>query len=121
MSPEQVRQAQDDGLEIGAHTRMHPRLVEIDDEDALREEVRGSREDLEALLGRPVSAFAYPYGLADERATAAVEEAGFEIALTVENRRATLVDDPMVMPRIEICGTDSPLRFLRKLWFGGEP
>ena len=116
-SVEQARQAQGDGLGFGAHTRHHLRLPDVDDA-TVREEVEGSREDLESLLGRPVRTFAYPYGDIDERAMAAAKGAGFELALSVDNRRATIADDPMRMPRIEICGTDSLPRFLRKVWLG---
>jgi hypothetical protein len=37
----------------------------------------------------------------------------------VENRPARLGDDPLMIPRIEIHGTDSTLTFLRRLWLGG--
>jgi glycosyltransferase involved in cell wall biosynthesis/peptidoglycan/xylan/chitin deacetylase (PgdA/CDA1 family) len=116
-SVEQARQAQGNGLEFGAHTRHHRRLPDVDDA-AVREEVEGSREDLESLLERPVRTFAYPYGGIDDRAMAAAKGAGFEIALSVDNRRATIADDTMRVPRIEICGTDSLPRFLRKVWLG---
>ncbi|HEY2334103.1 MAG TPA: glycosyltransferase [Solirubrobacterales bacterium] len=115
LSCEQVKQASAEGLEFGAHTRRHHPLPDTEDA-VLQEEVSGSREDLEALLGKPVGAFAYPYGFVDGRAMTAVRGAGFDVALSVDDRRATIVEDPMRVPRIEICGTDSPLRFLRKLW-----
>lgn len=46
---------------IGAHTQHHPCLSCLDRQQ-LEEEVRGSKADLEAILGKTVDAFAYPYG-----------------------------------------------------------
>ena len=49
------------GMEIGSHTRSHCQLTETAPE-SWEGELRGAREDLQALLGAPVSSFAYPYG-----------------------------------------------------------
>lgn len=50
-----------DGIGIGAHTRTHPALPDLS-AAAQQAEIAGSRADLEEWLGRPVTAFAYPYG-----------------------------------------------------------
>lgn len=48
-------------IEIGAHTVTHPVLAEL--EPARQKyEIEASKESLEALTGRPVRSFAYPYG-----------------------------------------------------------
>jgi peptidoglycan/xylan/chitin deacetylase (PgdA/CDA1 family) len=106
------------GIEFGAHTRTHPRLPDLAD-DAIADEVQSSRDELERALGEPVRTFAYPYGLVDERAVAAVGRAGFVGACTTEPRPAQLDDDPLLIPRIGIMRSDSPMRFLLKVWFGG--
>jgi len=119
LTAEQTRQMRAAGIEIGAHTRHHPPLPEATDE-ALADELSGSRADLEAVLGEPVTTFAYPYGRFDERVVAAAERAGLLGACTVEGRRAGLGDGPLTISRSEIRGTDSLVTFLRKLWFGGN-
>ena len=81
-------------------------------------EIEGSRDDLEGQLGTPVPLFSYPYGGHDDRAVAAARTA-YAGACTVEPRLVRLNDDPYLLPRIEVRGTDSPLRFVRKLLFGG--
>jgi len=48
-------------VRIGAHTRTHACLSALSAADA-EGEIRGSRDDLTAMLGRPPTAFAYPYG-----------------------------------------------------------
>ncbi|HEV7482394.1 MAG TPA: glycosyltransferase [Solirubrobacterales bacterium] len=115
---DQVQPLAGDGIAIGAHTRTHPVLPELDAGD-LATEIEGSREDLEALLGEPVRTFAYPFGKFSRAAIAAAGAAGYDAACTVESRPARLGDDPLEIPRLEIRGSDTLRTFLRKLWFGG--
>jgi peptidoglycan/xylan/chitin deacetylase (PgdA/CDA1 family) len=103
---------------FGAHTRTHCSLPDLPDDDVTGE-IAGSRDDLEAQLGAQLRTFAYPYGRFDERAVAAVGEAGFTGAGTVVPRRAQIDDDPLQIPRIEVRAEDSLPRFVFKLWFGG--
>ena len=49
------------GVRIGAHSRTHADLPACSDAE-LERQVLGSREDLEDLLGEPVTRFAYPAG-----------------------------------------------------------
>jgi peptidoglycan/xylan/chitin deacetylase (PgdA/CDA1 family) len=69
------------GVTIGAHSRSHPDLRACTPGE-LEGEVRGSKEDLEDLLGKPVTSFAYPTGLLDDRVVEAVRAAGFTSAIT---------------------------------------
>jgi peptidoglycan/xylan/chitin deacetylase (PgdA/CDA1 family) len=68
------------GWEIGAHSRTHARLPALSD-DALADELRGSRRECEQRLGRPCSAMAYPYGDSDARVAAAARAAGYVAAV----------------------------------------
>jgi peptidoglycan/xylan/chitin deacetylase (PgdA/CDA1 family) len=61
LSWSQVRELQDEGVHIGAHTYSHPNLVKLDPAGAAKELVR-SKATLEERLGRPVNALAYPFG-----------------------------------------------------------
>jgi peptidoglycan/xylan/chitin deacetylase (PgdA/CDA1 family) len=119
LAAEDLRRLRASGLEFGAHTRTHPALPDLTD-DAIADEVASSRAELERVLGEPVSSFAYPYGRADDRAVAAVRGAGFAGACTTEPRPARLDDDPFLIPRIEVKRSDSLLRFVLKVWFGGR-
>lgn len=106
------------GVHLGAHTRTHPVLSQLDDEQ-VREEIGGSRRDLEERLGEPIETLTYPFGVWDDRSLAATAEAGFLAACTTEARLTQTGDDPLLIPRIEIGGSDSILTFLRKVWMGG--
>ena len=61
MSWEQVRSLHAQGFEIGAHTRHHVDLGQAEG-DLAREEIHGSRTDIESQLGTAVRLFAYPFG-----------------------------------------------------------
>ena len=103
---------------FGAHSRTHPWLTRIPD-DQVVDEIRGSRDDLEQALGAPISTFAYPYGDYDDRSIAAINAGGLIGAATAVERRLVWPNaDPALIPRIEIEGTDSTLRFLIKLFVG---
>jgi peptidoglycan/xylan/chitin deacetylase (PgdA/CDA1 family) len=119
LSPEDVGTLGANGTRFGAHTRTHCSLPDVPGDD-LREEVEGSRDALEQRLGTTVPTFAYPFGRLDDRATAAVREAGFLGACTVKPRLARLDDDPLLIPRVEVRAEDSLIRFLIKLWIGGR-
>lgn len=47
-------------------------------------------------------AFAYPYGDYTDDCRTAVEDAGFTCAVTTENRRAEVGDDPLLLPRVRM-------------------
>jgi peptidoglycan/xylan/chitin deacetylase (PgdA/CDA1 family) len=82
MSWDDVRALADAGMDVESHTRGH-RVLETLDDDQLRDELAGSRHDLEAQLGRPVRAISYPVGrVPSYRTRRAVADAGYQIGLT---------------------------------------
>ena len=106
------------GVELGAHTRSHPSLPDLDARQ-VEEEGAGSLAELAELLGAAPACFAFPFGRFDERSRAAVAAAGYEGCCTVEAGFAYPGTDPLLVPRIEVEGGDGPLRFLVKLAFAG--
>jgi peptidoglycan/xylan/chitin deacetylase (PgdA/CDA1 family) len=70
------------GMDVESHTRTH-RVLETLDRDQLRDDLVGSRNDLETQLGRPVRAIAYPVGRSPPLSVRhAVAQAGYQIGLT---------------------------------------
>jgi peptidoglycan/xylan/chitin deacetylase (PgdA/CDA1 family) len=97
MGWEELRGLKDDGWEIGSHTRTHPRLSQIGDEE-IAAELIGSRKDCEESMGVPCTSIAYPYSDYDERAVRSASEAGYRFAVTVpRGPRAAL---PLEWPRV---------------------
>lgn len=63
-------------VDFEPHTRFHPILPRCDDDEA-REEIVGSRRELERKLGRPCTHFAYPNGDCGDREVEILAGAGF--------------------------------------------
>lgn len=62
-TPDQLRRMADAGVELGSHTREHTDLGQVADVERLHSEIVGSKRDLEAIVGRAVRYFAFPFGL----------------------------------------------------------
>lgn len=101
MRLEQMRAWAEAGMEVGAHTRTHIDLTTCSDAVA-REEIAGSKQDLEQALGLPVRSFSYPYGEHLPEHVEMVRQAGFETAVTIVKRRQRQEDDLLRLPRISI-------------------
>lgn len=72
------------GMDVESHGRMHRVLTTLDDA-ALADELTGSRAELEAQLGRPVRAIAYPVGrrvAQVPRVRDALASAGYRIGMS---------------------------------------
>jgi peptidoglycan/xylan/chitin deacetylase (PgdA/CDA1 family) len=78
----QVKQLIADGWEIDSHTIDHPDLTTVD-AATLAREIGESRRRLQKAFGVPVNFFCYPAGRYDETVIAAVEQAGYLAATTV--------------------------------------
>lgn len=105
-----VRALAEAGLEIGSHGATHRALPECDDA-RLREEVAGSKALLEGVTGGPVVSFCYPYGACDDRAAAAVRDAGYRAATVIRGGIARDLSDPHRLKRVAVRGTDTLLDF----------
>jgi peptidoglycan/xylan/chitin deacetylase (PgdA/CDA1 family) len=116
MTRHQLRAWRDAGMEVGAHTRSHCDLSADADGVTLREEIGGSKADLEDLLGSAIDHFSYPFGRYHAAAVAAVREAGFSTAVTVRDRRARATDDRFELPRLYVGGT-YPMPYVLARWF----
>jgi len=90
------------GMEIGAHTRSHPKLTQCG-AAALRDEIGGGKRALEDAIGASVSQFCYPYGDHDDAVVNVVRRAGFDAAVTTQRGRARVERDLFRLPRVAIC------------------
>lgn len=99
---ELVRLARTPGIAIGAHTVTHPCLARLPFEAQLAE-LRGSRAALEAMIGRPVTALAYPFGTradVSRDTLRAARQAGFEYACANEPGVAWRWSSRWSIPRV---------------------
>jgi peptidoglycan/xylan/chitin deacetylase (PgdA/CDA1 family) len=117
LSWEEVRRLQEIGIEFGCHSSLRRpmtgmRLPELA-EDAVR-----ARAILQEGLGTPVTALAYPYGAVNEFVCRAIEDLGFQSAVSCEPGISRFGDNPMRLPRIEVGGGYTPERLLARLGHG---
>jgi peptidoglycan/xylan/chitin deacetylase (PgdA/CDA1 family) len=107
-------------IEVGAHTRRHPRLGD-QPERIQWDEICGSRSDLETWLGKPPSAFAYPYGSAGNDYTHVtvelVRRAGYEVAVSTLPLQARAGGTLLELPRYFVRKQD-PSEF--RQWMRGR-
>jgi peptidoglycan/xylan/chitin deacetylase (PgdA/CDA1 family) len=113
-------QSLDDAVEVGAHSRTHPRLDELPP-GWLGNEVFGSKADLEDMLQRPVRSFAYPHGDHDHAVRQMVVDAGFDSAAAVKNALSHDRDDPFAIARITITAATTAARIRGLLQGRGAP
>ena len=98
------------GHTIGCHTHNHLVLTRLSTTH-VRQEVLGSKLALEDALGQRVSAFCYPYGAYDTRVREVVQEAGFDVAFTVDLGGVKFGDDPYSLKRVPVLGEPRSAEF----------
>lgn len=107
------------GFNFHSHTRSHASLPTLDD-DALADQLAGSRRALQTLLGHDVDYIAYPFGHLDERVEAATRAAGYKAAFSTQpgfNRNDV---NRLRIRRLDVFGTDTPAMLLRKVRLGSN-
>lgn len=91
-------------VEVGAHTVTHPVLASLAP-GAQLDEMRSSKSWLESVVGRPVTAFAYPYGTPLDYSRASVRaarEAGFVLACANVARPVGRRSPRLEVPRLVV-------------------
>ncbi|SRR5579883_335044 len=118
MSVDEIAELGHDGLvEVGAHTRHHVSLAR-QPTAVQRDEIAGSRRDLEQWLNRPITSFSYPYGSPnldfDRGTVSVVREAGFNLTTANFPACVTRLSDVYQLPRFLVRNWDGD-EFARRL------
>lgn len=100
-----------------SHAATHPSMPGLPS-SALARELRESKTHLEALTGRPVTFFAYPFGSWSQRVRSAVAAAGYVAACSCRGGRNRPWTDPYLLRRTEILEQDLGWRLHVKLATG---
>jgi len=96
---DELREMADAGIEVGSHTRTHA-ILTAESAERVRDEVEGSRRDIERHLGRSPVAFCYPDGACVPAIEAAVQRAGYALACSTRRGVAGFGADRYLLPRI---------------------
>ena len=113
-----IEEMRANGFSFHSHTRHHKDLTSLA-EDALDDQLVGSKQELESILDCKVRYLAYPYGLTDARVHEATRAAGYKCAFSVQpgfNRASGT--DMFHIRRLDVFGTDSAAALARKVRLG---
>jgi peptidoglycan/xylan/chitin deacetylase (PgdA/CDA1 family) len=113
----QIRDMQAAGITIGSHTLSHPQLPDCTPED-MRTEIADSKARLEDVLSTPVTHFAYPFGLYNDKARRLVEQCGYRSACSTRPGFNNEKADRYGLRRIEVFGSDRLWHLRQKMKFG---
>lgn len=119
MTWEEVAELNNSGIiDIESHTLSHPELDKLDKDDRWHQ-LKDSKDILEQRLGKQISFIAYPCGSYDDELVHLTKDAGYRAAFTVHYGLTAPNENPFVLDRIPIFGSNSHtfLRFKLRLAF----
>ena len=99
-----------EGVDFGSHSLRHRPLVTLGREQ-LAEDLARSRRTLEEHVGHPVTTLSYPFGLVDTAVQSIAGACGYEYGVTTSERRSAWSDSLLLLPRLEVRGTDTLEKF----------
>lgn len=106
LSDEDIRSLVRDGWEVGCHSATHGDFWGMHSEE-IRKETIGAKKTLEERLGVPVRFFAYPRGRYTNAVKQMVRDAGYELALSMDDGFLSPKTDRFAVPRIGVDRTHS--------------
>jgi peptidoglycan/xylan/chitin deacetylase (PgdA/CDA1 family) len=103
MSKEQIKSLSDDGHVVGAHTWDHHMVTKYAGDDWNTQLVK-PKAKLEEIIGKPVTDFAYPFGLWNTAAIPELKKSDYKMAYILATKRDP-VDPLYTIRRIIVSGT----------------
>lgn len=99
-----IEQIDKSGLvDVGAHTVTHLDLAQLSTAEQT-EQIDNCQKALEQHLGHTVYDFAYPSGDYNSTTLRILQQAGFQTAVTTQNRWSQATDPPLQLPRVRVHG-----------------
>ncbi len=99
---EQLRHLDRSVLEIGSHTKNHPNCENLSSEEEFKEELWGSKEEIEKHIGYEVTNFCYPAGSFNDEVIKQVKRYGYKSATTIIPGYNFFGDDLYRLKRISV-------------------
>ncbi len=107
MSPSNIKEMSDYGIDIESHTVSHLRLSELSYEQQFNE-IKNSKQAIEKITGKPVISIAYPEGKYNEDTKKAVLEAGYAMGFTIDRGYVGIGDNATLLNRLCVDYTYKP-------------
>ena len=114
---EEIKALSDAGWSIQSHGNSHIRMTHLDIKDVAKE-VSISKKLIEENLGRPVDAFAFPYGIYSKAVIDELKHAGYTSSYTVHSGKMYTSVKRYQVPRIEINNRDTMESYKTKVLTG---
>ncbi|GAD00356.1 polysaccharide deacetylase family protein [Agarivorans albus] len=115
MSPETMRDIDRSGfVEIGGHTLNHPKLAELSEPEQ-QHQIEQNKKDLESLLGRELTTFAYPYGNHSQQTKQLAKQAGYAYTVATDSGPIGLHQDLQQIRRIVMFPSTTKFGLWRKI------
>jgi peptidoglycan/xylan/chitin deacetylase (PgdA/CDA1 family) len=102
LTKEQIKSLADSGNTIAAHTWDHHMVTKYAGDDWETQLVKPKKK-LEDIIGKPVTYFAYPFGLWNKEAIPEIKKSGYQMAFILSTKRDSI--DPLyTIRRIIVAG-----------------
>ena len=101
LSPGEIKEMAENGMEIGSHSLSHSYLPLLDVNDIKRETIE-SKKTIESYIDKPIDWFAYPGGHLNNVVIECVKSAGYKGAASCILGRNHAGTDPFLFRRIEV-------------------
>jgi len=102
------------GMDIQPHTLTHPHLRTLPPDEAMKE-ITESKNILETRLGKPMVAFAYPFGEYNAAVIDMLKRAGYASAVTLAAGYNQRADELFTLHRIRVSYRDTLEDFAKRL------
>lgn len=115
MNSKQIKAMAESGyIEIGGHTLTHPFLSKLSYEEQ-KQEMEQNKLELESVIGKKLTSFAYPYGDLDKNSKEIAQELKFDFAVATNSGPVAFHQDLYQIRRIAIFPKTSVLGLWRKV------
>lgn len=101
LTSEQIKFMDKNGMTFGGHTMTHVDLKASDTTTQLRE-IKGSKDELEILLGHSIISMAYPYGMFNKQVEKIARQVGYTISMSTLPGFTNRHEDWLALTRVRM-------------------
>ncbi len=113
LSKEEIKDLSDSGNSIAAHTWDHHMVTKYAGEDWNIQLVK-PKSKLEEIIGKPITNFAYPFGLWNAAAIPEIKKSGYKMAYILSTKRDS-IDPLFTIRRMIVSGNWSTDRMMKSM------